>query len=177
MADVTPLPGIRYVDGANLASLVTPPYDVISPEAQSRYYERKPENIVRLELGRDEPGDNDLNNRYSRAAVTFAEWRVHGVLKQDLPSFYLYQQRFAYKGTQYRRLQLLARVRLEPWSHGVILPHEHTLSQPKDDRLRLLDACSANFSPIMALYEDPKRELQKVLAKRIKAQPTVNFKD
>ncbi|MGZ3675477.1 MAG: DUF1015 family protein, partial [Ktedonobacterales bacterium] len=74
MADVRALPGIRYTS-SNLAALVTPPYDVISPEAQARYYERHPENIIRLELGRDEPGDDELDNRYTRAAVTFAEWR------------------------------------------------------------------------------------------------------
>jgi len=34
------------------------------------------------------------------------------------------------------------------------LPHEHTLSKPKDDRLHLLRACAANLSPIMALYDD-----------------------
>ncbi len=51
MADVRPLPGIRYADAAHLAALVTPPYDVISPEAQARYYERDPHNIIRLELG------------------------------------------------------------------------------------------------------------------------------
>ncbi|MGO8948322.1 MAG: DUF1015 domain-containing protein [Ktedonobacterales bacterium] len=177
MADIRPLPGIRYGESADLAKLVTPPYDVISTQAQARYYERHPENIIRLELGRDEPGDNDLNNRYTRAAVTFAEWRLRGVLRQDTPSLYLYQQRFVYHGTRYRRLGLLARVRLESWLRGIILPHEHTLSQPKDDRLRLLDACAANLSPIMALYEDPGRDLQKLLVKRTKAQPVVNFKD
>ena len=71
MADVRPLPGIRYADAAHLAALVTPPYDVISPEAQARYYARDPHNIIRLELGRDEPGDDDLDNRYTRAAAAF----------------------------------------------------------------------------------------------------------
>ncbi len=177
MADVRPLAGIRYSAADHLAALVTPPYDVISPEAQAEYYERHPENIIRLELGRDEPGDDDLNNRYSRAAVTFAEWRLQGVMRQDSPSLYLYQQRFTSQGTSYRRLALLARVRLEPWSHGVVLPHERTLSRPKDDRLHLLDACAANFSPIMALYEDPNRELQKVLAKKVRTRPLANFID
>ncbi len=98
MADVRPLPGIRYADEAQLAALVTPPYDVISPEAQGRYYERDPHNIIRLELGREEPGDDDLDNRYTRAAATFAEWRRSGVLRQDDPSLYLYEQRFTSGG-------------------------------------------------------------------------------
>ena len=85
MADVRPLPGIRYAATENLAALVTPPYDVISPEAQERYYDRNPYNIIRLELGRDEPGDDGLNNKYTRAATLFAEWRLEGNLVQHRP--------------------------------------------------------------------------------------------
>ena len=79
MAGVKPLRGIRYnsVAAGNLAPLVTPPYDVISEEAQARYYAHSPYNIIRLELGLDEPDDTTLNNRYTRAASTFAEWRVN----------------------------------------------------------------------------------------------------
>jgi uncharacterized protein (DUF1015 family) len=156
---------------------VTPPYDVISPEAQDRYYERDPENIIRLELGRDEPGDNDLDNKYSRAAATFAEWRLHGVMIEDTPSVYLYRQRFSVGQTDFRRTSLLVRVRLEPWSAGVILPHEHTLKKPKDDRLRLLRACAANLSPIMALYDDPAGELQAFLVRLGETPPVVEFQD
>ncbi len=177
MADVRPMPGIRYAESSNLAALVTPPYDVISPEAQTRYYERSPENIIRLELGRDEPGDDELNNRYTRAAAIFADWRLHGVFTQDAPSLYLYEQRFTAQGKEYHRLGLLARVRLEPWSAGVILPHERTLSKPKDDRLKLLRACAANLSPIMALYDDPSSELQGILAETMQEQPLADFVD
>ncbi len=74
MADVQPLQGIRYnstVSG-NLAEIITPPYDVISEEAQAHYYARNPYNIIRLELGKDAPDDSSLNNRYTKAATTFA---------------------------------------------------------------------------------------------------------
>jgi uncharacterized protein (DUF1015 family) len=177
MADVRPLCGIRYTATADLASVVTPPYDVIAPEAQARYYERHLENIIRLELGRDEPGDEALNNRYTRAAITFAEWRLRGVLRQDAPALYLYEQRFKVGATDYTRTSLLARVRLEPWSTGVVLPHERTLSQPKDDRLKLLRACAANLSPIMVLYDDPKGTLARRLARVRRGAPPVAFVD
>ena len=182
MADVKPLPGIRYAseDGApppDLAQLVTPPYDVISPDAQARYYARDPHNIIRLELGRDEPGDDELNNRYTRAAATFAEWRLHGVLQQDAPSLYVYQQQFASGGQQYTRTSLLARVRLEPWEAGVILPHEYTLSKPKDDRLKLLRACAANLSPLMVLYDDPESKLMEALGRVHGRVPDVALTD
>ena len=176
MADVRALPGIRYTS-RDLAALVTPPYDVISPEAQARYYERHPENIIRLELGRDQPGDDALDNRYTRAAVTFSDWRLRGILAQDAPSLYLYEQRFTVEGQERIRLSLLARVRLEPWDAGVILPHERTLSKPKDDRLKLYRACAANLSPIMALYDDPAAELAEIFAEVRRTTPLADFAD
>ena len=166
MADVYPLHGIRYTPEVvgDLAQVVTPPYDVISPEAQARYYKINPYNSIRLELGLDTPEDTTLNTRYTRAAATLAEWRQTGALHQDSsPSYYLYQQIFRQDTQTYTRTSLLARVRLEPWSARIVLPHEHTLAKPKDDRLSLLRACSTNFSPIMSLYNDPQGRMRRIL--------------
>ncbi|HLY31772.1 MAG TPA: DUF1015 domain-containing protein [Ktedonobacterales bacterium] len=177
MADVRPLPGIRYSPEVDLAEVVTPPYDVISPDAQGRYYERSPQNIIRLELGMEQPTDDALDNRYTRAARTFAEWRWQGVLQQDPPTLYLYEQRFTALGAERRRLSLLARVRIEPWEAGVILPHERTLSKPKDDRLKLTRATAATLSPIMALYDDPRGALAKTFAGVRRRKPPIAFSD
>jgi uncharacterized protein (DUF1015 family) len=177
MADVRPVPGIRYAATEDLAALVTPPYDVISPEAQERYYARDPHNIIRLELGRDEPGDDSLNNKYTRAATLFAEWRLEGVMRQDTPSLYAYEQTFSVADAERRRMGLLARVRLEPWDARIILPHERTMSKPKDDRLKLFHACAANLSPLMSLYDDPDQELSAILNETTTGAPTADFAD
>ncbi len=179
MADVRPFRGLRYPhDGLDLAAVLTPPYDVISPDQQSEYYARNPHNIIRLELGRDEPGDDTLTNRYTRAAATFADWRLSGDLVQDVaPSFYVYQQQFRVEDHDYTRTSLVARVRLEPWEAGVILPHERTLAKPKDDRLKLLRACAANLSPIMALFDDPTGAIGKVMGRASKGSPLVSCID
>ncbi|HAE83883.1 MAG TPA: DUF1015 domain-containing protein [Ktedonobacter sp.] len=167
MADVQPLRGIRYRSETvgDLAEVVTPPYDVISQEAQARYYTRNSYNFIRLEFGQEQATDTTLNNRYTRAATTFAEWRLKGVLQQAAsPCYYLYQQLFSYNGQNYTRTSLLARVRLEPWSAKVVLPHEYTMTKPKDDRLHLLQACAANFSPLMSMYEDPQGRMRRLLS-------------
>jgi uncharacterized protein (DUF1015 family) len=180
MADIRPFSGIQYAPELrpHLAALVTPPYDVISPEAQAAYYDRHPNNIIRLELGLDEPGDDTLNNRYTRAAATFADWRLRGIMRQDeRPAMYLYRQRFHIGGKDYWRASLLARVRLEPWEAGVVLPHEKTLAKPKSDRLKLLRACAANLSPIMALYQDEKETLQQLFKALNEFAPEADFTD
>ena len=177
MADVRPFPGIRYQDTADIAQFVAPPYDVISPDLQRRLYERHPHNIVRLELGLSTPDDDQLNNVYSRAARTFAEWRRDGILRQDPPSLYIYEQRFSVGQQRHARVGLCARVRLEPWEAGVILPHERTLSKPKDDRLHLMRACAANLSPIMTLYQDPDHTISAMLQPYMDEPPLLQFVD
>ena len=57
-------------------------------------------------------------------------------------------------GTLRQRRCLLAAVRLEEFDRGAVLPHEFTRPGPKEDRLRLMQACATNFSPLMALYRD-----------------------
>jgi uncharacterized protein (DUF1015 family) len=166
MAEVRPLRALRYTPEkvGDLSLVVTPPYDVISPQAQTGYYKRSPYNVIRLELGQEEPGDYTLNNVYTRAATTLAEWRLQGILRQDsIPGYYMYQQSFSYKGQSYTRTSLLARVRLEPWSARVVLPHEHTLAKAKEDRLKLYRACATNFSPILSMYEDPQGRIRRLL--------------
>ncbi len=167
MAEVRPLRALRYAPDQvhDLAQVITPPYDVISPEGQTRYYERNPYNVIRLELGKEKVGDNTLNNVYTRAAATLAEWRLQGILRQDeAASYYLYQQKFTHHGQHFTRTSLLARVRLEPWDARVVLPHENTLAKAKDDRLKLYRACATNLSPIMSLYDDPQGRMRRLLS-------------
>ncbi len=166
MAEVRPLRGIRYAPALrqDSAQLITPPFDVISPQAQTAFYERHPYNIIRLELGKEQPNDNSLNNVYTRAAATYAEWRKNGILQQEAaPVYYLYQQRFSHGGQTFTRTSLIARVRLEPWEKHVVLRHEHTRTKDKADRLNLLRACATNFSPIMVMYDDPQGRIRRML--------------
>jgi len=160
VADVRPFRGLRYRPGvaANPADLLAPPFDVVSPEAQRFLLRRHPANVIRLELGEEAPGDSPQDNRYTRAAATLGRWRADGVMAVDpKPAFYVYDQEFFREGRLLRRRSLLAGVRLEPWEKGVVRPHEHTLTSPKEDRLQLLRHCRTSFSPVFSLYRDADR--------------------
>jgi len=155
LADVRPFRGIRYNvhQLGDLSALICPPYDVVSPRDQLCYHHRSPYNAIRLELGEDLPGDTGADNRYTRAAHTLQRWLEDGILVRDETSaFYLIEHRFEHQGCLRSRFTLLARVRLEDFSSGHILPHEMTIGKAGADRLRLLNACNANVSPIMALF-------------------------
>ncbi len=70
MPDIAPFRGVRYDLGhvGSLSNVICQPYDVIGPEFQEQLYKKHPANFVRLELKREEPGDNDQTNKYARAA-------------------------------------------------------------------------------------------------------------
>ncbi|MBV9120107.1 MAG: DUF1015 domain-containing protein [Chloroflexi bacterium] len=165
MADVRPFGGLRFSEQP-LAQVIAPPYDVISPEMRSELYERSPYNVIRLELGRE-------SDPYAEAARTYEAWRNEGILRPDPPSFYGYEQRFASR----TRRGIIARVRLEPFSAGVILPHEETLNKAKEDRLRLLQAVKTNVSPIFMFYDDPNGELRADLDRVFAGDPLATATD
>jgi len=174
MCDVRPFCGLRYNPQLvpDPSSVITPPYDVISPEERNLYYRKSPYNIIRLEFREAQPGDSMDNNKYTRAAATLDAWlRERALVREDRPAFYIVEHRFAYQDTIKNRLGLLARVRLEELDNkGQIRPHEKTTKEPAVDRLNLLRACRANISPIMGLLRSRKGEMVKLLRGLIKRE-------
>lgn len=180
MVDAMPFRGIRYnrqVVG-DLAKVLCPPYDVISPQQQDGLYQRSPHNIIRVEMGRELAGDNEEENRYSRAASELTGWRREGVLQQEPePSFYVLRT-VRREGVRERSLRgVFAGVRLEEFSRGVVLPHEETRKGPKEDRLRLFQATRASVSPVLGLYRDGAGEVDRVLERVQTREPVVSIEE
>ncbi|MGC8634892.1 MAG: DUF1015 family protein [Candidatus Limnocylindrales bacterium] len=158
MPDLQPFRALRYDPGAGQPrDLVSPPYDVISPAQQRALVRRHPRNVVRLDLPPDEPGDPP-DERYRRAARDLAAWRSEGTLRTDRQSsVYPYEEGYVVPGTAEQRVQrgFFARLRVDqPGLASGILPHERTLSAPKEDRYRLLRATGINASPVVLLFAD-----------------------
>jgi uncharacterized protein (DUF1015 family) len=127
---------------------------------RERYLKLSPYNLIRIELGKEEAGDTESNNKYTRARDLYQAWLREGVLRRAAkPALYYLEQSFAApdgSGPRTRKA-LIARVRLHRWDEGVILPHEHTLSKPKADRIALLRACGSQQGQIFMLYPHPQR--------------------
>jgi uncharacterized protein (DUF1015 family) len=175
MAEILPFIGMRYNSQliGNLSKVLSPPYDVISPEMQEELHQRHPNNVVRMELSKAEKEDDGFSNKYTRAANTLGTWRSDGILIEDeRHSFYLYEQQFKTPdGETRKRRGFFALVKLEDAKTGVIRGHADTMEGPKKDRLKLLRATNANFSPIFVLYNDPKEEVQGLLSQRMTEKP------
>jgi uncharacterized protein (DUF1015 family) len=166
MPDISAFRGIRYDLGhvGSLSNVIAPPYDVIDAELQNALYAKHPANVVRLILNKDEPGDDEHNNRYSRAARLLRMWQREGVLFAEAdPAIYVYHQVFNEGGAEYTRRGFMCRVRLERFGEGSIYPHEETHGSAKADRLKLWTACKANLSQIFGLYPDPQNTAQNLL--------------
>jgi uncharacterized protein (DUF1015 family) len=178
--EIRPFRALRYqldVVG-DPGAVVAPPYDVVDPERQRILLARHPKNAVRLDLPATEAGE-DPDERYRRAARTLAAWRSDGTLRKDpRPSIYVYEQTFRVPGSDEERTQrgFFGILKLEPLGDGV-LPHERTMTGPKEDRYRLLRATGINTSPIVALYEDPGGSAATALAAAATASPAVDVTD
>jgi len=170
MPQIMPFRGIRYnlAHVGPLSDVVAPPYDVIDQDLQDKLYKRHPSNAVRLILNREEPGDNDESNRYSRAAKFLRNWLAEGMLFQDpQPAVYVYHQEFENLGQRFTRRGFMARVKLERFGEGKIYPHEETHAAAKKDRLKLIKGCQANLSQIFGIYPDPENLVQSKLESAI----------
>ena len=174
MAEIAPFNGIHYNTekiGA-LEPVIGPPYDVISPDEQSALYQASPYNFVRIMLNRTEEGDNDTENPYSRAAATLNDWLASGILTEDTePALYVYRQEFTNPadGRRYSRTGLFCALKLEPYSAGVVLPHEETRTKAKADRLNLMRSTQSNPEPIFGLYEDAEGLLLRALNQAVES--------
>jgi len=161
MIRIAPFRGVFYSKKKirDLAKVIAPPYDVISPAEQDKLYKKSPFNFVRLDFSQ-EP------DSYDAVARLLQEWRSQGVFERDAtPSIYFMAHRFALKGgAPKERLGFFALAQLQDFSDGAIRPHEKTLAAPKEDRLKLMLACNAQLSPIFALYAEPKQAINRMLA-------------
>jgi uncharacterized protein (DUF1015 family) len=148
-----PFRALRYDERAagRLDDLVAPPHDVITPELRARLLAASPYNCVRL-IGPEAPEE---------AALYFEEWKARGVLvREERPAVWRLAEDFVGPdGLPRRRTSLVARVRLEPYREGAVLPHERTLAKAKAARLELLRALRTKLSPVLLLHEGAPPEL------------------
>lgn len=167
MPQLLPLRGLRYsAAGGTLSDLLAPPYDVINPAQQRALEARSPYNAVRLELA--EGGEE----RYERVAGLVRDWIASGALVRDSePMLYVYEQRFVEGGSVFQRRALIAGVEAQPWDEGAVKPHEYTMSGPKEDRLKLLEATRIQFSPVFMIARDRAGQLARFLQSVISGGP------
>lgn len=186
MANLIPFKGVLYDPASvgDIANLVAPPYDIIDGAFQKALHERHPNNVIRLELGLDQPDDGPSRNRYTRAADCLRAWLAQGSLRRDQePAVYPYTIEYDPPSGEPGAARLvmkgvLSTVELAEFGTGHIYPHENTRTAAKADRLNLLETCRANFSPIFSLFSDPDGGILSLIEKSVNQdRPRFDFRD
>ena len=180
MERILPFRGLKYNKNivGNLSSVLAPPYDVISEETQKELLTGHPFNVIRLEYGQLIDTDTDIDNRYTRSKETLTEWIYSGILIQDRqPAVYVYGQEFGDEdGEKLVNKGVICLVHLDDFETGKIIPHEQILLKAKSDRLKLLEKCQVNFSPVYALYEDEGQDADKIISGIMEYEPEISVK-
>ncbi len=177
MARIYPFRALRYdTSRVRMEDVVTQPYDKITPEMQQRYYERSPYNLIRVILGKREPGDTEpqdflptgeqAHNVYTRAAESLSAWREERILAEEAePALYGYSQTYTVPHTAEvrERRGFIALGHLYDYADKVVYRHEQTFPKHKSDRLALFKATRAYCEQIYMLYSDPAFSAEKLI--------------
>lgn len=173
MADIRPFCGIRPAEeyASRVAAL---PYDVYSRReayAQAAKDRLSFLNIDRPETQFGEDIDMYAPEVYQKADEMLRERIAQGIFRQDeTDSYYLYEQ------TMNGRVQtgLVACASIDDYGNGVIRRHENTRAEKEADRIRHVDACSAQTGPIFLTYRKDSR-IEDVTQKTKQAPAVFDF--
>jgi uncharacterized protein (DUF1015 family) len=180
VARVSPFRAIRYSaePGSDVTPLTAPPYDVISPALREDLLAREPHNAVALELPEGPIDPAIPGNRYQTGGRRWREWLETGVLAFDeAPAIYVIEQRYRHGGAEIARRGFVAAVGLEPFSAGVVLPHERTLPKAISDRLNMTRATAANLSQVFSMFADPEHITDDLIARAMATPVLVTATD
>ncbi len=162
MAKVFPYKALYYDNKTfnDLTSLVIPPYDNIPGGEEQKYLKRSPYNFAHVLL------PHSADEDYSHAKDLLKKWQEQHILKETgIPCYYLYQQTFEAYGQSHIRHTLMCAVELQPFSEGIIRPHENTYGQYKADRLQILRKTQCNLSHVFGMVNDGEGFLEGIFEK------------
>ncbi|MFV8756563.1 DUF1015 domain-containing protein [Nannocystaceae bacterium ST9] len=164
MARIRPFSGLRYAPRAgDPADLLAPPYDVIDEAHRQALADRSPHNCVHVILPQAAAGDADPLAKYKAGAAEFRKLIEQALVRDREPSFYVYHQTFTSEGNTFVRKGFVGLIELTRFGAGPVLPHERTLSGPKQDRLELMRACDAHLELVFGMFPDPQRRWEQAV--------------
>lgn len=171
MADIRPFRGLYFNPSTiPLQEVIAPPYDKIPSSLHQELLDQTPLNAVRFT--RVKEGDS-----YADSAALLEIFQREGALQRDEnPCLYVVAQSFKDPlGLMKHRTGVLAACKLEEFRGGGVIPHLRTLSRPREDRFRHIQATNANVSPVVGMYHDPTGSIQRLLERASTGLPFVEF--
>ncbi|MGE5180521.1 MAG: DUF1015 family protein [Acidobacteriota bacterium] len=96
------------------------------------------------------------------------------LVRDPTRALYRYHQQVAIDGRTVTRKMLIAAVRLEPWSEGIIRAHEATDAHARDAAIAGIAAEAAHTTPVFAGYRDAAGELDRMFRRLEDGRATVD---
>jgi len=179
MAEIKPFRGYRFKLGKpeDLGLYCAPPYDMLDDEMVDALYAKHRHNVVRITQNKRAAEDTANKDRHVRAGGFLNEWVGASVItRDDADSIYIYRQRFDSPGEDGKpvareRIGVCALVKLVGLDEGIVLPHEYTLSGPKQDRYEQMETTLSNTGQIFGLAADDDGKFYALIREVMAASP------
>lgn len=181
MSGIKPFKAVLYNKDkiGNITKVVSPPYDVITPEQQADLHALSPYNFTHIDLAKEKPNDTKENNQYTRARKILDDWLKKEIMVEDNePAVYFYKQDYKFMGQKHTRLGFISLLELEDDEEANVKAHEKTHAHAVDDRLKLTKALHSNLSCIFVCYSDKHKKMEKIFNKHvISTDPLYDLED
>ena len=173
MAKVRPFAACRPA-AAYAADIAALPYDVYNRSEACAAVKDSPLSFLRIdraETAFDETVDTYDPAVYEQANRLFQEMAAQGYfVEEEKPAYYIYA--LTMNGRTQTGLVLCASI--DDYQNGVILKHENTRAEKEEDRVRHVDALSAQTGPIFLAYRSDA-VLAAIIAENQKKAPLYDF--
>jgi len=151
MSLIRPFAGLRPASKFAEA-VVAPPYDVLNSSEARELASGKPWSFLHVSKAEiDLPEDTDPFDAsvYAKSAENFNRMLAENVFIQDeLPCYYVYRLKMG----EHLQTGIAAAASVDAYDAGRIKKHEFTRPVKEDDRVRQVDALSAQTGPVFLVY-------------------------
>src|SRR5690348_8488823 len=122
-----------------------------------------------------DPSKVELTQVAAAPIAGVADRLAKGELVRDpTRAMYLYHQTFTHEGRPVTRHNVLAAIRLVPWSDRTVRPHEVTAPAERDAALRRIEQERAHVEPVVVGYRDAAREVDRLFRKTEDERPVLD---
>jgi len=170
---IRPFPGLRPLPD-KAAEVAAPPYDVLDSNEARERAAGKPWSFLHISKPEIDlpPGTDPYDAAvYAKGKENFVSMIEDGVLKQDsAPSYYLYRLIMG----DHQQTGLVAAASVADYDTNRIRKHEFTRPDKEDDRVRQVDALSAQTGPVFLTYKN-NAAIDELAAKVTAAAPEIDL--
>jgi len=153
------------------AELVCPVYDTIDAY-QYEHYAAMKDNVIHFTTRKEDVAENEFVDYAKSSLERFLTDRI--LTEFEKPSFYIYGVRYRLpeavleqipeedRREIYFAFGLVALVEVAKLNEHSVLGHEKTFEAKTRERYHLMKACGMNFSPIVAEYNMPDHDINRI---------------